>query len=346
MYARSEPPQHKRRLAARRGNLASPPGLDHRLGDSAYLKWHGALAVVAIVAHTTLIYGQISVSATNILFNNVDREVVLPYNDPREIKKELLTPEILLTLGASCGLSSNEIATLTVSTIENSNGVRLMCSSNSKRPLTILPEELSSYFRERMNGHTKDFLLLASTNRLEPSQASDSDLRLLLENCSVPGAKLLRKISSHSWTNKAGTEQGVAIIGTETNGRAYLTTVTNVFRADEVVKSVVFLLVDGDVSWLYNITIGPRNRMVNLRVTRCDSKEYDPTYSKQIEEVDREARAEIHRPIVSPAVGAQLERLKKSKLKARGIDWRMSTELNPHGSFEVNPNGKGGDTYY
>jgi hypothetical protein len=34
MYARAEPPRHQRRLALDRGNLATPPGVDHRDGKT------------------------------------------------------------------------------------------------------------------------------------------------------------------------------------------------------------------------------------------------------------------------------------------------------------------------
>ena len=95
-------------------------------------------------------------------------------------------------------------------------------------------------------------------------------------------------------------------------------------------RSVTFRIADGDLAWGYQMEM--KDGIVDSFVPlgRCDAKDFDPQYRKVMAEVDSLVEAEMKREGVTGFGSCHVFwRLRKEKLKARGIEWRSPSELNP-----------------
>jgi uncharacterized protein YdcH (DUF465 family) len=68
----------------------------------------------------------------------------------------------------------------------------------------------------------------------------------------------------------------------------------------------------------------------NIQEFKHDPKDFDPRFSKIMEEVDSQVEALMKQEGTAKKLGSNRRfwRLKNEKLKARGIEWRSIGELN------------------
>ena len=164
-------------------------------------------------------------------------------------------------------------------------------------------EQLNHYVLARMDGHTRECLLLGITNRLADSNIKDAYLWILATNNPVLPVTWFKKADSGTTTNKAG----------------------------QVMRNwVSYTLVDGEIGWRYTLSFMTNGSLDGIQTFKFDAKELDPKFQSIMKEVDSEVAAELKQRGLSGKLGAVQSYwlLKKEKLKAKGIDWRSPAELN------------------
>lgn len=189
-------------------------------------------------------------------------------------------------------------------------------------------ERLGAYVLARLDGHTRACLLLGMTNR--PS-ISDPDLKILSANHPLLPISWFRKAESGTTTNKAGQVASRSMTATMVDGKMQLrTNHTHIPIVDEVCRWVCYNLVDGDVGWRYVVSFKVDGTLEHIDVSKLDAKELDPSFQAVIKEVDSEVASEIRQSGTLGQFGSVRTywRLKKEKLKSKGIDWRSPGELN------------------
>ena len=69
---------------------------------------------------------------------------------------------------------------------------------------------------------------------------------------------------------------------------------------------------------------------------KCDAHELDPTFAPILKEVDAQVEAQMKQEHTYGRFGAlhTFWRLRKQRLKERGIVWHSPEELNPHIRYE------------
>jgi hypothetical protein len=123
---------------------------------------------------------------------------------------------------------------------------------------------------------------------------------------------------------------------TVVDGKAQTNIVRDIPIADEVCRWVTYVVVDGEIAWSYTLSFKPDDRLDSIQDSKSDAKEYDPKFEKVIEEVNVEVGAEMKKQGTYQKFGSvhQFWGLKKEKLKARGIEWRSPSELNPNAIYD------------
>ena len=120
------------------------------------------------------------------------------------------------------------------------------------------------------------------------------------------------------------------------NGKTVTNETIHIPKVDEVCHWDLYTLIDGEVAWQYLVRFKANGSLDYITDSRCDAKEYDPKFAKVIKEVEDEVHAEMKRNGTLGQFGSvhSFWWLKKEKLKARGIDWRSPSELNPNISYD------------
>jgi len=199
-----------------------------------------------------------------------------------------------------------------------------------------LREQLDGYVKGRQEGHSVAFLLTAITNRLNPSAITDPDLRKLMTNQSWLAVSMLKKEDFGSYTNKAGQIVSTTTSTTMVNGKERTITTTNMPKVDEVMRWVSYTVADGDIAWRYACRFNPDGQLDDVHEERFDAKELDPRYASLIKAVENEVEAEMKKRGEYGTFGSvhSFWGLKREKLKAKGIDWRSPSELNPNTCYD------------
>jgi hypothetical protein len=138
----------------------------------------------------------------------------------------------------------------------------------------------------------------------------------------------LRRRESGAYTNQAGTPAEVRLGSTYSNGRFHDYTNTIIRSKNEVVSWTDYILADGELVWIYQARHPPSDPAIE-NVSFVDAKEFDPKFRDIILHAEKEARAELARSGQTSPRQWRIDRLKKEKLKAQGIDWRSPAELVP-----------------
>lgn len=216
-------------------------------------------------------------------------------DNSKEVQQELLDTNTICFIERVNGLTAADLATVKIAPGFGSNGVTLYQVDKSDRAFKILSQQLGEYVGKRQQGHSKTFLLTALTNRLQISQITDPDLRTLMTNRPWLAVSLLKRTGSETFTN------GNAVI--------------SIAKPDEEVRLVHYTVVDGDIGWEFAFFFNSDGGI----------------FSSDSECVDAEAEREMKGNGQYGKLGSVhiFWDLKKEKLKAKGIDWRSSAELNP-----------------
>jgi hypothetical protein len=247
----------------------------------------------------------------------------LSHNSPDAVREELWDTNTLRVIAGSCGLADQDLATVHLVQNPGSKWLEIYQTGKSGTAFRVLSEQLKSYVRAREEGHTKEFVLAALTNRVSPSTISDPALRAIATNQPLLPVSWLKKTESRTTTHKA--TKAASPLGSTTVIQAKET--TPIAQVDEVCSRVSYALVDGEVAWQYLVQFKADGSLDYIREEKCDAKEYDTKYQTLVKDADEEAQAEMKR---RQEEDVQIFwQLKKEKLKAKGIDWQTPAELNP-----------------
>ncbi|MGA2241446.1 MAG: hypothetical protein ABSH11_05350 [Verrucomicrobiota bacterium] len=260
----------------------------------------------------------------------------LPNNKPQLIRQELLDPNLVVLVGKAIGLSDGTIAGFRVVQGQNSNDVELEHVGILHGATVIMSHQLEAYVMGREQGHTKEFILSSFTNRTNVSAISDPDLCVLLQNEPAIPASWLKRSQTGTFTNKAGQTAWRKTTYLKENGVTRTNETVHIPKMDEVCRWTSYTLTDGDVAWRYVITFNADASLRDINCERMDAKELDPKYADIIKAVEVEVEAEMEKQCIRGRFGSvhTFWRLKKEKLKARGIEWLSPSELNRNVSYD------------
>ncbi len=263
-------------------------------------------------------------------------QLKLSHNRPEIIRHELLDPNTVQTIARFAGITRAELATVQIAPETDKDWLMLYQVGSSEKAFKVLGEHLQNYVRAREEGHTRAFCLAAFTNRVQFVIAANPDLRVLVTNRSPIAISWLRKLNSGTSTNKAGAVASHTINISTENGVTVTNETVHVPKADEVCRWVSYLAVDGEIAWSYFVMFKADGSLNYVHESKSDAKEYDPKFQKQIKKVEDEVEAEMKKAGSYGKFGSVhgFWRLKKEKLKARGIEWRSPAELNPDTNYD------------
>jgi hypothetical protein len=262
--------------------------------------------------------------------------VELSHNSPQVVRQEILDTNTIHLIAKSSGVSEEDLATMRVAEDPAFKGVWLYQVGGSQRAFKVLSEHLRNYMGGRAGGHTRAFLLAALTNRATPSAISDPGLRAIATNRPSVPVSWLRKEDSGTSTNKAGQLVSRSLSMTIVDGKAVTNETTHIPSVDEVCQWAMYTLVDGEIAWEYLVKFKADGTLDDIREAAFDAKELDPKYQKMIKAVETEVQAEMKRNASSGGFNPARNfwHLKKEKLKARGVEWRSPSELNPDTRYD------------
>jgi len=291
-----------------------------------------SIATAAVMPATT----PKPIRATTIDFGWHRGFLKLSHNGPKAIRQELLETNTVQLIAKSNGLSEQDLSTVQLAQESDGNWLMLNQINTPETAFKVLSEQLRNYVRARQDGHTKAFLLAAITNHVEPSTISDPDLRVIASNRIMLPLSWLKKRGSGNSTNKAGEVISRRVFTTKVDGKTVTNETKHIPQADEICRWVSYTLTDGEVGWEYFLMFKMDGSLHYLREEKCDAKEYDPAYQELIKGVEGEVYGEMKRNGDSGQLGSvhTFWRLKKQKLKTKGIEWRSPSELNPDKTYD------------
>lgn len=275
-------------------------------------------------------------SATHLDFGFGFSKLELSHNRPELIRQELLDTNTVRLVARFAGITETELSTIQVAPWSGTGWITLFQLGKSDNAFKIMSEHLGSYVRTRHEGHTKAFLLAALTNSASSSPISDPDLRVLATNRTFLPLSWVRKEESGTTTNKAGTVVSRTITTRVVNNQTITNETTHIPKADEVCRWVSYIVVDGEIAWRYFVMFNADGSLNYVSDSKYDAKDYDPKYQKIIKEVEAQVRSEMKKNGSYGKFGSVhgFWHLKRDKLKAKGIQWRSPSELNPNTNYD------------
>jgi hypothetical protein len=253
------------------------------------------------------------------------------HNLREAVRRELLDTNTVRLVATSVGLTEREQGLFQVAPGPVEDEVWLYVLGNEwTEGCARFADRLGGYVLSRMDGHTRTCLLTAVTNRQPVSSVSDRDLRIVLTNYPMLPPSWFRKVESGTTTNKAGRVASRSVTLTVVDGRQSLRTNAYIPKQDELCRWISYTLVDGDVGWGYTLRLWSDGSLDRIDASKFDAKEVDPKFEELIKSVDSEVEAEMKQSGTFGRLGSihTYWRLKKEKLKARGVDWHSPSELN------------------
>ena len=250
--------------------------------------------------------------------------VELPYNSPTAVRGEILDPSLLQTIATANDLATQDIAGLRLFQDPRSTVVELYRLDGNLRAFNVVHDRLLTYVEGRKEGHTREYMVAAMTNKsiLHFSQP-DADLRyLLIAYPTIPEA-FVKKYASGTRTNRVG----------RTSGRP---TIDDPPPTNVVSRWTAYSVMDGLIAWGYYLYFNPDDTLDGIEEVKCDARELDPKFAPVLKEVDAQVEAQMKQEKTYGRLGSlhTFWRLRKQRLKERGIDWRSPGELNPHIRYE------------
>lgn len=250
--------------------------------------------------------------------------VELPHNSPAAVRAEILDPRLLETIATANDLSTQDIAGLRLFKEPANTVVELYRVGPSLRAFNVVHDRLLAYVAGRKEGHTREYMFAAMTNKsiLHLSQPDDDLRYLLIARPMIPEA-LLRKYASGMETNRPARGYG--------RSQEFGPPVTNT-----VTRWTAYCVVDGLVAWGYYLHFNPDNTFNFLEEVKCDAHELDPKFAPVLKGVDAQVEAQMKQEHTYGRFGSlrTFWRLRKQRLKERGIDWYTPAELNPNTRYE------------
>jgi hypothetical protein len=232
----------------------------------------------------------------------------LDHNTPEAIVMEILDQKLLRHIAQAKGLQEEDLVTIKIeAACDNKEAIIYQLGANDKAFKALVPI-LEEYGKSRLEGHTKDFLLLAITNAPPQQESLSPHLKVLLKETSLIPVHAFKNGGTHSVTNGEGS----------------------------CTTSVIYTVTDGDITWCYCLSFKADGSFAGMTNSRHDSKEFDPKYRDIIKEVDNEISEEAIKNGAVIRFGSchSLWEQKKQKLRAKGILWRSPAELNPNCRFD------------
>ncbi len=226
----------------------------------------------------------------------------LSYNEPFQILKEVLDTNVLRLITASLRLDEMQLGSVRLAPNEQGDALVYQVWESIDKPFEKLAGRLRNYVADREDGHTRDCLLTALTNRYDT--IADPDLRFMA--AAVPSIPV-------SWWGK----QSITILADGT-------------------RELEFVHVDGEIAWRYLLHCHTNGRcefpIQGPFDEKCDPKEYDAKNGPVIREVLKQVRAEM----VNDGTWNDLKRWSKcnkiaqQRLLGKGISWRSPYTFKQH----------------
>lgn len=261
--------------------------------------------------------------STLILGSSLDiGRVDLPHNSTAAVRAEVLDPKLVLTIAAANDLATQDLSGLKLVQDPDSGVIQLYLRDAGQRPFNVVRDRLLSYIAGRKEGHTKEFMTAALTNRsLLHLTQPDPDLACLLIARPLLPESWVKKYASGSTTNQV----------TRTGNDLELKVVTNI-----VSRWTAFSIVDGPVGWGFYLYFNPDDTFNHLEEVRCDAIEIDPKMAPLLKQIDAQVEARMRQDRTYGSYGALriFWRLRKEQLRTRGITWRTPAELNPNTRYD------------
>ena len=276
------------------------------------------------------------ITGTTLFLGHGLSRLELSHNSAETICKEVLDTNLVNLIGKAGDLSDEELKTVQIVRKSEGNQVEIYQIGEPKKAFNILSARLKAYISSREQGHTRQFLLAAITNRMQLLSIPDTDLRVLVLNKPFLPASWLKKVDSGTRTNKAGQIAGISYVTTFVNGEFQTTTTTNLPVVDEICRWVSYTATDGEITWEYVVNFKANGKLDYIYESKRDAKENDPRYFTIMKDVDEEVEAEMKKNGSYGGLGSihTFWQLKREKLKAKGIEWRSPGELNPNTNYD------------
>jgi len=232
----------------------------------------------------------------------------LDHNTPSAIVKETLDRTFLRHIAHAKGLTEDDLKTIKITATDDHKDVMLYQFGPNNNTFEILGNILELYGKRRLEGHTKDFLLLAITNAPPNQESLPPHIRILLKETSLIPVTAFQKYESGTATNEEG----------------------------RISSWVIYTVTDGDITWSYSLSFKSDGAFDRISTFRHDAKEFDPKYREIIKEVESEITQDSAKEGTPFAFGVchSFWKLKKDRLQAKGILWRSPAELNPNCRFD------------
>jgi len=262
--------------------------------------------------------------------------VDLPHNKPATIRREVLDPRLIRLMAASRRFTEQQLAGVKIAPQPGCSWINLYQVGQSEAVFNALTEDLRAYVTARHEGHSQAYLITALTNRLSLSALTDPDLRILATNVPLLAVSWARKTDSGTSTNRAGELVSQTTTLTFVNGQQVTNVTSEIPKADEVCRWVSFTVTDGEIAWNYFMRFKASGAFKYLHSSKCDARDVDPRYKPIMAEVAKEVEAQMKREGSAGQLGSchAFWDFKKAKLKAKGIDWRSPSELNPGTNYD------------
>jgi len=178
--------------------------------------------------------------------------------------------------------------------------------------------------------------MTAITNASSASAIRDLDLRILATNQGFVAVSWATKTGFGIRTNTAGIETDRRETTTTVNGKQITTVTAHVPKTNELCRWVNHRIIDGEIAWDYHMQFKADGSLNYSSSSKCDARDYDQKYKQIMEDVTNDVTAQMQQDGSFGKFGSchHFWKLKKDKLKAKGIDWRSPTELNPGTSYD------------
>jgi hypothetical protein len=279
-----------------------------------------------------------SVRQIRLLLDPTPNRIVANANSIDAVCEEVLSPAALSAIASAHAIPLRALKGIEVSRSPGGDAVFVRQAAGSSNILGVIVEELHWYINGRAKGHSAAFLFGCLTNRAWRLPHPDGDVKALAQRDPRLPTALLRRWETGAYTNRAGTiaEVHQGDIYADGKFRGYTNTILR--SKDEVVSWTNYLLVDVELAWIYQArhpSLDPAIENIGL----ADAKEFDPRFRDLILRAEKEARAELEKRGQTSPRQWRIDRLKKEKLKAQGIDWRSPADLSPgpHRDWETLP---------
>lgn len=229
----------------------------------------------------------------------------------------------------SRGISQAAMEGISVVRCREGMAVSVRQTTGSADIFEAVRDELRWYVSERAGGHSRAFLCGCLTNQSWRPANPNKDLQYILARHPKLPTALLQRSLSGAYTNRLGSEAGREWLTINTNGEFREYDYTNYFKGNEIVAWTNYVLVDGELAWIYQVRNPPPEPYLET-VGLADAKEFDPKFRDAILRVEKEAVSKLQKEGRQQPRRWQIDRVKKELLERQGIYWRSSADLAPH----------------